>query len=155
MSIRDIVNRQYRALVNRAATSAKPLSIPKEGWIATMRKALGMTGAQLARRRGITRAQVSKLERTELDGSVTLKTMQKMAEAMDCRFVYAIVPEKDVEAIIDAQALIKAQKLVGKAGQHMALEAQTLSNEQMRFEVERLAKDLKANPPRDFWDRET
>ena len=152
MSLQQIVKQQYRALVNKASQQTASLNIPNEGWIVTVRKALGMSGAQLARRRGISRAQVSKLEKTELDGSVTIGTMQKMAEAMECRFVYAIVPKDEIEEVIDAQAQKKARKLVSKAGQHMALEAQSLSNEQMRYEGERIAQELKARPPKDFWD---
>lgn len=152
MSIKDIVKQQYKNLVNRAARGREALGTPKEGWIVTTRKALGMSGAQLARRRGITRAQISKLERTELDGAVTLGSMQKIAEAMDCQFVYAIVPSDTVQGLIDEQAVRKARKLVGKAGQHMALEAQALSNEQMANEVQRVARELKARPPKDFWD---
>ncbi len=151
MSLNNIVNKQYRNIVNKAAQRTAGIEVPNEGWLATVRKALGMSAVQLAQRRGVTRAQVSKLERTELQGSVTLGTMQKMAAAMDCRFVYVVVPHDDVETLIDEQARKKAFKLVSKAGQHMALEAQSLSNEQMRFEVDRLTQELKDKPPKDFW----
>lgn len=152
MSFKSIINKQYRDIVNKAAQQTSGLEVPSEGWLATARKALGMSVVQLAQRREVTRAQISKLERTEGQGSVTLGTMQKMAEAMDCRFVYAVVPRDDVETLIDEQAHKKALKLVSKAGQHMALEAQSLSNEQMRFEVERLTQELKDKPPTDFWE---
>ena len=152
MSLKNIVNKQYRNIVNKATKQTFGLAVPGEGWLATVRKALGMSVVQLARRRGVTRAQISKLERTELRGSVTLATMQKMAEAMDCRFVYAVVPHNDIETLIDEQARKRALKLVSKAGQHMALEAQSLSNEQRRFEVDRLTQELKDKPPTDFWE---
>jgi transcriptional regulator with XRE-family HTH domain len=59
-----------------------------------MRKALGMSGAQLARKMGVSRALVSQAESNEVSGNVTMKTMQTMAEAMGCRFVYAVLPPK-------------------------------------------------------------
>ncbi len=152
MTLKNIVNKQYRNIVNKAALQSTGLEVPSEGWLATVRKALGMSVVQLAQRRGVTRNQISKLERTELDCAVTLGTMKKMAEAMDCRFVYAVVPRDDVETLIDEQARKKALKLVSKAGQHMALEAQSLSNEQIRFEVDRLTQELKDKPPTDFWE---
>jgi len=152
MTLKNIVNMQYRNIVNKAAQQTAGLEVPREGWLATVRKALGMSVLQLAQRRGVTRNQIAKLERTEPQGSVTLGTMQKMAEAMDCRFVYAIVPSDDIETLIDKQACKKALKLVSNAGQHMALEAQSLSNEQMGFEVERLAQELKEKPPTNFWE---
>ena len=152
MSLNNIVNRQYRNIVNKAAQHTAGLDVPNEGWLATVRKALGMSVVQLAARRGVTRAQIAKLERTELQGSVTLGTMKKMAEAMGCRFVYSVVPDDRVETLIDQQARKKALKLVNKAGQHMALEAQSLSTELIHFEVKRVMQELKDKPPTDFWD---
>jgi predicted DNA-binding mobile mystery protein A len=77
---------------------------PQEGWLRTVRNALGMSSTQLAKRLGVTKSRVSKAEQDEPSGSVTLKTMQSMAEAMDCKFVYAVVPNEDVEAIIQQRA---------------------------------------------------
>jgi len=110
MSVRDTVTRQYQAIVDRAASQfgAGQPPLPPEGWIATARKALGMSGAQLAKRLGVTRARVSQAERAEPSGSITLKTMRATAEAMGCRFVYAIVPEDRIEDVIAAQARKKA-----------------------------------------------
>ena len=61
--------------------------MPGDGWIATIRKALGMSGAALARRLGVTRARVSQAERAEREGGITLKEMDEFAAAMGCRFV--------------------------------------------------------------------
>ena len=153
MNVKATAARQYRAIVDRAAASiGKQANLPVEGWIATARKALGMSAAQLARRLGVTRARVSQAEQAELSGSVTLKTMHATAQAMGCRFVYAIVPvDGRVEDIIVAQARKKAQALVGKASGHMALELQSLPEEKNRAEVERITDDLVRTMPVDFW----
>ncbi len=154
MSIKDIVFVQYRDIIDRAAHQAQEISMPPEGWLCTARKALQMSGAQLARRLGVSRAQVSKTEKKELSGSITVKTMQQMAEAMGCRFVYTIVPEKTVDDIIKARARKKARAIVERTNGHMALEGQTLSNQQMLFELERLQKEMLNKLPADFWDDE-
>ena len=154
MSIKEIVRQQYQDIEDQAAITVAHLSRPPEGWLCTARKALRMTGAQLARRLGVSRAQVSKTEKNELTGSVTLKTMQNMAEAMGCRFVYAIVPEQDTQSLIEQQAQKKAQALVQQANEQMALEAQMLSPQQIQFEITRLQKELLEKMPGDFWDDE-
>lgn len=152
MSVKDIVTKQYQAVVNRAATRLVPAaSLPPEGWIVTVRKALGMSGAQLAKRLGVTRARISQAERAETEGGVTLKTMHAVAEAMGCRFAYAIVPEGRIEDVIVAQARKKAQALVSKASSHMALESQSLSEAQNAEEVERIAHDLLRTMPANLW----
>ena len=111
-----------------------------------MRKALGMSGAQLARRMGMTRGAVARNEKAELQGAITLNTMKQMAANMNCRLVYAVIPERDVEEIIEHQAREKAKQLVDQAGVHMALEAQNLSSESMNAEVERLVQELLGKP---------
>ncbi|WP_342237572.1 mobile mystery protein A [Inquilinus sp. OTU3971] len=153
MSVSEAATKQYQAIVNRAAALiGQQPNLPNEGWMATARKALGMSAAQLARRLGVTRARVSQAERAELSGGVTLKTMQATAEAMGCRFVYAIVPiEGQVEDIVAAQARRRAQALVGRAAVHMALERQSLPDRKNKGEVERIAGELIRTMPADFW----
>lgn len=152
MSIKNIVIAQYQKRVNNAANSAGNLAMPKEGWIRTVRKALGMSGAQLARRLGVTRAAISNTEKAELVGGVTLKNMQQMAEGLGCRFVYAIVPEKQLEDILDAQARKKALDIVNRTNKHMALESQSLSSEQIEYEIKRLQQDYLKEHFTDLWN---
>jgi predicted DNA-binding mobile mystery protein A len=154
MSIKFIISSQYRDKVNQAVIQLQGITFPTEGWIITVRKALGMSAAGLARRLGKTRSLISNTEKAELTGSVTLKTMHALAEAMHCRFVYAIVPEESVEAIIQARAREKARQHVEKTSQHMALEQQSLSPQQIAFEIERLQQEMLRKVPADFWDDE-
>lgn len=151
MSVKHLAARQYRAVVDRALPLSR-VDVPGDGWIATIRKALGMSGAALARRLGVTRARVSQAERAEREGGITLKAMEEFAAAMGCRFVYAIVPEAGrVEDIVSAQARRKAEALVARASDHMALEQQALSAKKNRAEVERVARELMEDMPSDFW----
>jgi predicted DNA-binding mobile mystery protein A len=152
MSVKRTVQQQYQSIVDRAAGHAGVLRTPPEGWLRTARKALGMSGAQLARRMGLTRARIAHAEHAELSGSVTLKSMQAAAEAMGCRFVYAIVPPQSVEDLVIAQARKKAKAVVGAASTHMALESQVLPNEKIAEEVTRLTRDIAYEMPPGFWD---
>lgn len=158
MSIDKIVAKQYRDKVNQAASQFDRLSmlpdhgLPKEGWLRTVRTALGISGTQLGKKLGVTKARISKAEQDEPHGRVTLKTMQSMAEAMDCRFVYAIVPKQNVEAVIKQRAIEKARVQVKAASTHMALESQALNKEQLEFEIERIAAQIIDKMPSDFWN---
>lgn len=160
MSIDKIVAKQYRDKVNQAVSQFGSLAmlpnhgLPKEGWLRTVRTALGMSGTQLAKNLGVTKARVSKAEHDEPNGSVTLKTMQAMADAMGCKFVYAIVPKQKVEDVIRERAIEKARTQVKTASTHMALEAQSLSKEQLEYEIERIAVQIVDKLPSDFWNDE-
>lgn len=58
------------------------------------RQSLQMTGGGLAKRLGVSPARVSVLERDERRGAVTLRMMERAANALDCEFVYALVPRQ-------------------------------------------------------------
>jgi len=150
--ISKVVTRQYRSIVDRASKSAASLSVPPEGWIRSARKALNMSGAQLARRMGVSRMQVSQTEKKETSGAVTLKTIDNMARAMGCRLVYAIVPDRPLEELVSAQARKKATALIGNANTQMALEDQRLSTDDINYEIDRLAREISERLPSDLWD---
>lgn len=154
MTVKKIVTKQYRDIVNRAARQLDGLILPQEGWLRTVRNALSMSGAQLARRMSVTRALISNTEKAELSGGVTLKSMQQMAEAMNCRFVYAIVPEHEIEDVIAKRARDKAITQVKATTTHMALEDQALSGEKMEFEIDRLTKDMVEKMDSKLWNDE-
>ena len=153
MSVRATAKRQYMRIVDRAVEQIGSLQIPSEGWLTTMRKALGMSVPQLARRAGVTKAAIYQAERKEREGGITIRQMEKLADSLDGRFVYAIVPAHgDIRDRLRVQARAKAEAIVRRASSHMALEKQSLTNEQIVQEMERLANRLVDDMPSDFWD---
>lgn len=76
-------------------TEISSIERPEHGWIRFARKMQGLTGSQLGERLGVSRASISQKEKAELDGGITLRAMQELAEAMDCEFVYEIRPKVD------------------------------------------------------------
>jgi predicted DNA-binding mobile mystery protein A len=150
MVVKNVVRKQYQRLVDMASSHAFART-PPEGWLRTVRKALGMSGAQLAEKMGVTRARIGQAEHAELSGGITLKSMQETAEAMGCKFVYAIVASHRIEDIIIAQARKKATTLVGTTSKHMALEDQSLPKEKIAEEIERLTREIARDMPRDLW----
>ena len=152
MSVKTVIQQQYRSIVDNAAATLIGLKIPPEGWLRTVRSALGMSGAEVARKLGVTRARVTAAERDELDGGITIKSMQAMAEAMGCRFVYAVIPPSGhIEDVILAQARKKALAIVGITSTHMALENQKLPDATIAQEVERLTREIARENPSGFW----
>lgn len=156
MGIKRIVLKQYQAIVNDAAIArAKDLKQPNEGWIASVRKALGMSAAQLGRRVDRTRANISAAERSEQDERVTIQSMKTLAEAMGCKFVYAFIPKDgDIEDVIEQHARKKAKALVSQASTHMGLEKQSLSAIKTDKEIQRLTTQLMDEINSDFWKDE-
>ena len=152
---KKIRREQNSQLINQAAGLAV-ISPPKGGWIKAVRTALAMSGAALSKRLGGHRTTTAYLERSEQDGSITIKKMQQVAKAMHCRFVYALVPEggpnDTIEKIIDRQADTIARPIVEESNVHMMLEDQQLGRTQIEKEIDRLKKQIINDLPKDFWE---
>ncbi|MEM7666330.1 MAG: mobile mystery protein A [Pseudomonadota bacterium] len=153
MNVKRTAIRQHQARIDGASKGpARALDTPTEGWIATMRNALGISAMQLAEMMGQSRGNIYKTERAEVSEGASLKSIRAAAEAMDCKFVYAIVPkEGDVAELIEARARKKARAIVQKAATHMALEKQSLRSEQDAAEIERLTAEFVRDMPSDLW----
>lgn len=149
--MKNIVRDQYQSKINQLI-GFKKISRPKEGWIRTLRKALGMSSPQLAMRLKVSKSQVTQMERMELEDRITLRQLRRVAESLDCDLMYALVPRKPLDEILGERARLKAQSLVYKTDVQMKLEAQQLTedklHEQIELEVERLLREM----PRDLWD---
>ncbi len=97
---------------------------PLGGWIKTIRSALGMSMAQLAQRVGVHQPQIAWFEKSETAGTIQLNSLERLAHAMDCQVVYALVPNRSLEKIVHDQAESKAKKTVATVDQTMLLENQ-------------------------------
>lgn len=100
------------------------LSRPPKGWVRAIRDALGMTSPQLAQRMGIAQPQVSKFERREAAGTAQLDTLARVAEALDCTLVYALVPNRPLEDRVRDRARELAIADLSAVDRTMVLEAQ-------------------------------
>lgn len=125
---------------------------PKEGWIETIRKALGITGSQLAKRMGGSQANITALERREKTGKITLESLEKAAHAMNFRCVYFFIPNKPIEQILKDQALSVAKKHLRSVEHSMELEHQGLSSQQKKRQEDDLVQELLQGPPRNLWE---
>jgi predicted DNA-binding mobile mystery protein A len=117
--------------------NAEVCARPPRGWIKAIREALGMTTAQLAKRLGVVQSRAVAIEKAEGTGSITLDTLERAAQALDCRLVYALVPRKPLDDLVAGRAEILAKKRLEAAGHSMKLEAQDVD---ARDEDEQLKK---------------
>ncbi len=133
----------------------KPLvtaSRPPKGWVRAVRDALGMTGAQFAKRLGVAQPRVTELEQAEVSGSLTLKSLERAAEALGCHVVYALVPEHTLAEAVEKQARHVADRQLARVDHTMSLEQQSVVNKDARKDMrERLIAELLSKPSR-LWD---
>jgi len=152
MSVSRAKQRQAEGKITQAAQMARAFAKPLGGWIATFQEAIGMSAPALAERLGVSRNSVYSSIQNEQAGSISLNQLDKMAEAMGGKLVYAIIPrEGSVEGIVIAQARKKAKRIVQRTRTHMALEEQTEGLRSQDEMIEDLAGEIAREMPRDFW----
>ena len=126
---------------------------PQKGWIRAIRHALGMTAKQLANRLGVAQQAVARIEKEELVGSVTIKTMRRIAERLDCVFVYGFVPRTSLEETVARQAKKVAAQRLAQASQTMSLENQALSRRENEQALSDLVDELIRTLPSNLWNK--
>ena len=110
---------------------------PSKGWIHAIRKIFNMPYKYLQKRLGISAQAIYNFEQVEPKGEITIKTLEKIANAMHCKLVYAFVPIERPIKILEKRAEYMAKKQLDLVSQHMSLEDQTTS---MKFKKQQLQK---------------
>lgn len=128
------------------------LQPPRKGWIRAIRDALGMSGRQLGKRMEVSKMWVGDMERLEVTGATTLKTLRRAAEAMDCVLIYALVPKTTLKGTLQKQARLKVRQDMERVSHTMALENQALTPDEVGKATETAAASLLDKIPKTFWD---
>ena len=128
------------------------INVPHRGWIKSIREALGMSGRQLATRMNISKQRISIIEQQELEGSVTLNTMRKSAEALNSVFVYCVIPSHKLDEIVHNQAKKLANNQLKRISHTMLLENQELSQEDTDIILNKLIKKIIKEQSNKLWD---
>jgi len=125
---------------------------PPKGWLRALRDALGMTTAQFGKRLGVSQPRIVELEQSEVSGSVTLNTLQRAAEALGCRVIYAIIPERPLADTVRERADLIASRLTGAVAQSMRLEDQEVTSKEAAKDIHQREVERLLRRPARLWD---
>ena len=150
--------KQQRLIMDKKLSPWKRLRSekrPPSGWLKAIRGALGINTRQLAKRCGVQHSSILRIEKSETQDKISIESLKKIASAMSCQLVYAIVPKTDygsLEEIINYQSEILARKLIKKADHTMQLEAQGLSSHELKRQSKKIAHQLKEKMDSRLWE---
>ena len=130
------------------------LTMPSQGWVKTIREALGLSTSQLAKKVGIDQSRISRLENSEKTGELKLSSLQKIADGLNMKFIYGFVSEETLEDIVRNQARRIALKRLETLDSTMRLEQQALSDENKKKALDDMMEKILINPPKDFWEQD-
>lgn len=86
---------------------------------------------------------------------MTLETLEKAAEAMGCRLVYALLPAAgNFDGMVTEQAKKAASRIITQTKQSMQLEDQGVDDETTKNQIEDLAHELKQKLDPRIWREE-
>lgn len=130
------------------------LDAPPKGWIKAIRESLGMTVRQLAARMGVAPSRIPVIEKAEVTGSTTLRTLRQAGAAMNCAFVYAFVPLEPLDDMLRDRVMQKARKHVSRLDHTMRLENQALLKSDLVAEQQRMIDLILSGSLRGLWNEE-
>jgi len=153
MNAQELRLAQMDAVLTEAAKHPLPPR-PPAGWLRAIREALGMTSGVLAERLGVTASGARKLEQSEAADAITLGTLRRVADALDCDLQYVLVPRQPLREMRRQQALHLAQQWQQRVGRTMALEAQSVSSpsEAPDERLEAMAQEILRTSGTRLWD---
>lgn len=131
--------------------SVRASARPRAGWVRAIREALGMSGAALARRLGMSHAGLRKLESAEASDAITLASLRKLALALDCELHYALVPRTSLAQQLQHRAETVAKERLHPIAHSMALEDQAVYGESSQRQLEHAVKALLDGSRRELW----
>lgn len=133
--------------------TAQKVVVPPTGWLKAIRVSLGMSLQQLADKLSITKQSVREIELREKEGTITLKSLRKTANALDMQLVYGLVPKDgSIEKLIDRKATQLATRIVSRTSHTMKLEGQENTQQRLKKAIEERTAVIKHELPKMLWD---
>ncbi len=106
----------------------------------------------MARRLKISQPAYRDSEAHESAGSVSLTQLRRIADAMDCDLVYAVVPRRPLTETVDRRAAELAQQRVRRVAHTMALEDQAASSDVTKAQIAAAKTELLAGRWSRLWE---
>lgn len=100
---------------------------------------------------GMTTAGARKLEEAEAREVISITSLRKLAEALDCELKYALVPRKPLDQILKDRAQVIATKRLSPVSNSMALEDQSVRGTDRQLQIDLLAQELLDGSRRELW----
>lgn len=125
---RRAVDRQLEPLA-----AMHPWPTLPQGWITTIRSAIGMPQDVLGKRLRLHKQRISLIEQRERSGDIKLSQLRDAAEALDCDLVYALVPRESLETLVQRRARELAVRELAAVERTMQLEDQATGVDEDRI----------------------
>src|ERR1035437_631113 len=126
---------------------------PPNGWIYTIRMALGMSMRQLGKMATITPQGIKDIETREKSGNITLASLEQIGKHLNMRLVYGFVPmDGSLQKMIDKRAIVVAKQIVSRTSRSMTLEDQKVSPAILKKSIKAKSQEIKQENLKSLWE---
>ena len=133
--------------------SLKKVVMPPTGWIKAIRTAIGMSMQQLGNRLNVSKQGIMDMEKREIEGSITIRSLREIARALDMQLVYGFVPnDGSLDALIEKRAKNLATQIVMRTANTMKLEDQANSKKRIEAAIKERTAAIQSEMPKILWD---
>jgi predicted DNA-binding mobile mystery protein A len=150
---------QKKLLIEQLDRKLKPfygsemIIVPNNGWVNTIRTAINMTLEQLGKKLSITKQGVKRIEQSEAAGTITIKSLKDVGEALDMKFVYGFIPiDGSIDSLLDRKARNLAEKIILRTNHNMMLENQEIDKASLKYAITDLSNEIKSELKKTIWD---
>jgi transcriptional regulator with XRE-family HTH domain len=84
------------------------------GWLRSLRQALGVPVEEMARRMGVSRWEIHRLEKSEENQRIMLASLGRAAKGLGCELVYALVPKEGTLEELAAEQQAAHKRALGE-----------------------------------------
>ena len=149
---------QKKILIEQLDLKLKPfheiknIEVPERGWVFTIRTTLNMTLQQLGHKLKISTQGVKDIEKRELSGSISIKSLKEVGKALEMQFVYGFISNHNsLEKYIELKSKELAKKIVLK-NLNAAGENSRLTEDELQKEIEYFVREIQKEIPKSLWD---
>ena len=112
-----------------------------------------MTLEQLGKKLNMIKQGVKRIEESEAAGTITIKSLKEVGNALDMKFVYGFVPiDESIDSLLDRKSRILAEKIILRTNQNMMLEDQEIEKGNLKNAIKDLSNEIKFELKRTIWD---
>ena len=117
------------------------------------REKLGMTQEQLAGRAGVTQSMIAGIEAGR-SNNLCMATIQKLAEALNCNAVIGLIPQKNLDAVLDERSTKLALEIISATSGSTAIELQLPDKAFIDSQLQKTKEDILKHHRSALWQKD-
>lgn len=122
--LQSILLRTLDQSLQAKQTIQAEISPPSKGWLRAVREALNRRQHSVAKKMGIRQQAYANVEKREEDETISLSTLKRAANALDCDLVYFLLPKKQT-----ARSFAELAANTGTSTEHLRATEHSMSLE--------------------------